>query len=148
MTHDPTTRNSAISPIPVDRSLGPLESDVMDVIWSRGKSTVSDVVIGLKQDLAYTTIMTTLARLFRKGLLGREKADRAFVYSPALSRAEWERRKAASVIAGFLDRPNPSAELLVSCLVDAVGDQDADLLVELEKKIRAKRLELARGPKR
>jgi predicted transcriptional regulator len=91
--------------------------------------------------------MTTLGRLFKKGLLKREKTNRAFVYSPVLSHQEWERREAASLIAEFLAGPNPSGELLISCLLDAVCDHDAELLVELEKRIRAKRTELSRGTK-
>jgi predicted transcriptional regulator len=119
----------------------------MNVIWSRGESSVHDVVESLEQDLAYTTIMTTLGRLFKKGLLKRKKENRAFMYSPMLSLPEWERREANSLIAEFLAGPNPSGQLLISCLLDAVCDQDAELLDELEKKIRMKRMELSRGTK-
>jgi predicted transcriptional regulator len=142
-----TTRKIAARMVPRDRSLGPLETNVMNVIWSRGESTVSDVVGSLEKNLAYTTIMTTLGRLFKKGLLNRIKINRAFAYSAAVSHQEWERREAASLIAEFLAGPNPSGELLISCLLDAVCDHDVDLLVELEKKIRAKRIELSRGTK-
>jgi predicted transcriptional regulator len=88
--------------------------------------------------------MTTLDRLFKKGLLDRHKSDRAFVYSPQLSRQEWDRRRAGNLVAGFLSGPNPSRELLLSCLLDAVREHDAALLDELEKKIRSRRKELLR----
>ena len=52
-----------------------------------------------QRKLAYTTVMTTLDRLFKKGLLDRIKSDRAFLYSPALSRADWERKRAGSLVA-------------------------------------------------
>src|ERR1700729_4300585 len=100
-----TTRKSAARAVPRDRSLGPLETSVMNVIWSRGESSVHDVVESLEQDLAYTTIMTTLGRLFKKGLLKRKKENRAFMYSPMLSLPEWERREANSLIAEFLAGP-------------------------------------------
>jgi len=123
--------------------LGHLEVSVMEVLWDRGESCVRDVVQRLTRPLAYTTVMTTLDRLYKKGLLIRHKPDRAFFYSPKLSREEWERVRAGEMVAGFLAGPEPSRELLLSCLLDAVGQHDAALLDELEKKIRLKRKELS-----
>jgi predicted transcriptional regulator len=125
-------------------ALGTLEVELMELLWSRGESSVRDVVPKLSRPLAYTTVMTTLDRLFKKGLLDRHKSDRAFLYSPHLSRQEWERQCAGSLVAGFLSGPSPSRELLLSCLLDAVGEHDARLLDELEKKIRSRRKELIR----
>jgi predicted transcriptional regulator len=105
--------------------LGPLEMQVMNVAWSVGRCSVRDVVERLNSKLAYTTVMTTLDRLFKKGLLEREKY----------------------FVAGFLAGPEPSRDLLLSSLVDAVGQHDAVLLDELEEKIRRKRRELSRTPK-
>jgi len=127
--------------------LGPLEMQVMNVAWSVGRCSVRDVVERLNSKLAYTTVMTTLDRLFKKGLLEREKSERAFLYSPALSSQDWERRRAGDFVAGFLAGPEPSRDLLLSSLVDAVGQHDAVLLDELEEKIRKKRRELSRMPK-
>jgi predicted transcriptional regulator len=98
-------------------ALGSLEFELMEVLWSRGESSVRDVVPMLNRPLAYTTVMTTLDRLFKKGLLDRYKSDRAFVYSPQLSRQEWERRRAGNLVAGFLSGPNPYRELFLSCLL-------------------------------
>jgi len=127
--------------------LGPLEMQVMNVAWSVGRCSVRDVVERLNSKLAYTTVMTTLDRLFKKGLLEREKFERAFLYSPALSSQDWERRRAGDFVAGFLAGPEPSRDLLLSSLVDAVGQHEAVLLDELEEKIRKKRRELSRMPK-
>ncbi len=123
--------------------LGPLEVEVMEVVWTMGACNVRDVVERLDRKLAYTTVMTTLDRLYKKALLGREMAERAFVYSAEISREEWSRRRAGEVMAGFLTGPEESQHLLLSCLVDAVGTHDAMLLDELEKKIQQKRKELA-----
>src|SRR5258706_1553492 len=86
--------------------LGPLETQVMEILWSCGESNVHDVVAQLAaQKRAYTTVMTTLDRLFKKGLLDRRKADRAFVYTPRLSRQEWENLRAGDLVARFLSAP-------------------------------------------
>ena len=125
--------------------LGPLEIAVMEIIWRRGESNVHHVIAEMDRALAYTTVMTTLDRLYKKGLLDRRKQERAFLYLPRLSRAAWEHKRAGDFVAGFLSRPQPSRELLISCLVDAVGEHDEALLDELEKKIRNKRREMRKG---
>lgn len=114
----------------------------MDLLWLHGESNVHDVVERLGRPLAYTTVMTTLDRLFKKSLLVRRKAERAFLYAPRWTRAEWEQKRAGEFVAGFFAGPQPSGDLLISSLVDAVGQYDTALLDELEKKIRSKRKEL------
>ena len=128
-------------------NLGPLEIQVMEVVWNRGECSVREVVEKLDSRLAYTTVMTTLDRLFKKGLLDRDKSERAFVYRARMSSEEWERQRAGDLVAGFLTGPQPSRELLLSSLEDAVGHYDAMLLDSLEEKIRNKRRELAKVPK-
>jgi predicted transcriptional regulator len=123
--------------------LGPLELDVMEMVWMFGASNVRDVVGRLERKLAYTTVMTTLDRLYKKALLDREMTHGAFVYWAKLSREDWDRRRAGEMMAGFLAGPEESRQVLLSCLVDAVGTHDAILLDELEKKIQRKREELA-----
>ena len=103
-----------------------------------GLLTVRDVVHQLDRELAYTTVMTTMDRLYKKGLLGRTKCDRAFLYSALVSKETWERQRADDLLAGFLTGSQPR-EMLLSCLVDAVGEHDPNLLDELEAKIQAKR---------
>lgn len=131
-------------PKPQTGFLGPLEEDVMDVVWRLGAGNVREVVGQMERNLAYTTVMTTLDRLYKKGLLDRELTDRAFVYSAKISREDWNRRRAGEMMAGFLAGPEESQHLLLSCLVDAVGTRDAMLLDELERKIRRKREELTK----
>jgi predicted transcriptional regulator len=128
-------------------SLGRLEFCLMQILWSRGESNVRDVILQLDRPLAYTTVMTTLDRLYKKGLLERRMPERAFLYSAKISREEWERHRAGSILASLFAGPLPARELLVSSFLDAVGQHDAQLLDELEKKIRQKRKELnRRGP--
>jgi predicted transcriptional regulator len=115
----------------------------MDVMWTSGESNVRDVAEKLGRPLAYTTVMTTLDRLYKKGMLERRKSERAFLYSPRLSRKDWERQRAGELVAGFLAGPKQSGELLISCFLDQVG-RDASMLDELERKIKIKRQELDR----
>jgi len=131
-----------------DAELGHLESGVMDILWERGACNVHQVMPLLARPLAYTTVMTTLDRLFKKGLLDRRKEERAFVYSPRFSRLEWEKKRTGNFVAGFLTGPESSGELLISCLVDAVGSHDEALLDELERRIRERRKELCRRRKK
>jgi predicted transcriptional regulator len=128
-------------------ALGSLESEVMDIVWHRGESSVNDVSSNLKRPLAYTTVMTTLDRLFKKGILDRRKSERAFIYSARFSRREWDRKQTGDFVAEFLARPKATGQLLISCLVEAVGDRDRALLDELERSIRERRRELERGGK-
>jgi len=128
-------------------ALGHLELTVMEILWAHGESNVHDVVERMGRPLAYTTVMTTLDRLFKKQLLVRRKWERAFLYAPRWTRPEWERKRAGDFVAGFLAGPQASGELLISSLVEAVGQYDTALLDELEKKIRSKRRELGRRGK-
>jgi predicted transcriptional regulator len=128
-------------------ALGHLELRVMEVLWAHGESNVHDVVQRLGRPLAYTTVMTTLDRLFKKHLLVRRKSERAFLYAPRWTRREWEQKRADEFVAGFMASPEASGDLLISFLVDAVGQYDTALLDELERKIRTKRRELGRRGK-
>ncbi len=120
----------------------------MELVWSRGESSVRDIVERMERPLAYTTVMTTLDRLFKKGLLERRKAERAFVYSPRMTRAEWEQKLAGQLVRSLLADRRRSSDLLISSLVEAVCEQDQSLLEDLERKIRRKRRELERQRKK
>jgi len=129
---------------PSRMALGRLERSVMEVLWARGESNVREVAAKLRRPLAYTTVMTTLDRLYKKNLLARRKEERAFRYVPRITRSDWERRRADELFAEFLGGPRPSRDLLVSCFIEAAGQYDEALLDELEGKIRMKRKELER----
>jgi len=116
--------------------LGEREREVLEVLWSEGSATVQQVAECLKTTLAYTTVMTTLDRLFKKRILLREKRERAFVYSPAVSRGELERDRAAAMVQGFFSGSEMNRDALLSYLVDAVQSYDRDLLHRLEEKVR------------
>ena len=123
--------------------LGPLERDVMDLVWrnyeGHSETSVRDAHLAFGERLAYTTLMTTLDRLHKKGLLERRKDGRAFLYSPRLSPQEFERSIARDVIDTLLGRGTDGVEPVLACIVDAVGSRDRALLDELDRLIEEKR---------
>ncbi|HVB37740.1 MAG TPA: BlaI/MecI/CopY family transcriptional regulator [Vicinamibacterales bacterium] len=119
-------------------ALGALEQRVMDLVWTDGEVTVRDAQARLDEPVAYTTLMTTLDRLFKKGLLNRRKVGRAFAYAAAVSREELQRAMAAGLLDNLLAGRRPPLPAL-SSLVDAVGEHDRDLLDELERLVQEKR---------
>src|SRR4029077_9134155 len=94
-------------------------------------------------ELAYTTIMTTLDRMYRKGLLLRAKDGRAFVYAARYTRAELLSELISGHVADLLGAADEGSVLL-STLVRAVGRTDAALLDELDAFVQAERLRLSR----
>ena len=72
---------------PLQSALGPLERAVMDTIWRGGDFSVREVQGRLANPVAYTTVMTTLDRLYKKGLVHRRRDGRAFVYTAARAAA-------------------------------------------------------------
>jgi predicted transcriptional regulator len=123
--------------------LGPLEREVMDFIWrhfeEKGEASVRDVFLAFGERLAYTTLMTTLDRLHKKGMLERRKDGRAFCYSPKLSAQEFERSRARGLIDLLLGRGEHGVEPVLACIIDAVSDHDRELLDELDRLIEEKR---------
>jgi len=101
--------------------LGPLEREAMEILWSSGELCVREVMHKLPGKLAYTTVMTTLSRLFTKGFLKRRAQDRKFLYSPALTIEQWQQHAAKTATARFLATPDTPRELLVSHLLAAVA---------------------------
>ncbi len=128
----------------VAAGLGALEQQVMDRIWSTGEVSVRDVQDALDGALAYTTLMTTLDRLYKKGLLDRRKSGRAFLYRASATREELTRVAAADVVKSILGDDPAAAQPVLSTLVDAVGRRDLELLDELGRLIQKKRRELGK----
>jgi len=125
-------------------ALGKLEREVLEETWRLGEISVRDIHRAFDERIAYTTLMTTLDRLYKKGVLDRRKFERAFLYSARHTREEWEQKRAGEFLAGFLAGPPASGEMLISCLVEAVSEKDTSLLDELERRIHLKRQELDR----
>ena len=70
--------------------LGPLEAEVMRIVWTRHSVTVRDVYeeLRLRRKIAYTTVLTVLRNLAHKGLVNQDESRLAYVYSPAVTEFE------------------------------------------------------------
>ena len=112
----------------------------MAIVWrSGGEISVRDASAQLESAAAYTTVMTTMDRLFKKRLLRRRKVGRAFVYAATATREEMEGAVATELVQSMLLRHGGQPLPILSSLVDAVSDRDRALLDELERLIREKR---------
>ena len=90
----------------LQKMLGKLEAQIMEAIWqAEGPVSVEEVREALAQtgkDAAYTTIMTTLSRLYTKGLLSREMKGKAYYYTARVNRRELTSNVTKQVIDGLL----------------------------------------------
>jgi len=125
-------------------ALGKLERQLLDEAWSRREVSVRDIYLAFEERIAYTTLMTTLDRLYKKRLLERRKDGRAFLYSPALTREEFEHGIREDVIDGLLGHGAEGIQPVLACIVDTVTERDRELLDELERLVKEKKRELER----
>ena len=130
---------AAISPDPLDRLFGVLELRVLDALWARtDAATVRDLEPGFG-GVAYTTLMTTLDRLHRKGVLAREKAGRRFRYRPRLTREQLLSGMAGDALEAILGSRAADLRPMVSFFVDAVRREDRQVLDVLDALLRDRR---------
>jgi len=127
--------------------LGPFEQQLLRELWTRGSATVRELLADGKIRQAYTTVMTTMDRLYKKGVLDRIVEGRAFRYTPRVSFEELQRDAALDGIRQLLGSGDTSS-LPLSHLVEALSAQDAQLLDELQLLIERKRRELKAGQSR
>jgi predicted transcriptional regulator len=123
---------------PLETLLGPLEQDVMDVVWRLGDATVRDVhdELAAQRKIAYTTVMTTMTRLAAKGLLARDTESLAHRYRPAVSQDSYLRSALGRVLTWALERyPEPAA----SYLAEVVDDVDGVSLEQLRAAVQRRR---------
>jgi predicted transcriptional regulator len=111
-----------------------LELRIMQVIWRRGRCTVSDVQGEMEPPLAYTTVQTMLNILERKGKLERELEGRAYIYSATITEA----KALGQSVRDLIDRMfgGSSEELVMSLLRN--GEIDASKLAELTNRFNQK----------
>jgi predicted transcriptional regulator len=121
--------------------LGPLEQQLLTALWMRGSATVREILDAGGISLAYTTVMTTLDRLYKKQLLNRTAEGRAFRYSPRYTQEELERAAVGETVRQLLGS-GEAAALPLSYLVEAVSQHDARLLDDLQRLLDEKRSEL------
>ena len=127
----------------VELRLHELEATIMDVVWSKQlrEFAVSDVLVELERarSIAYTTVMTTVARLHDKGLLTRTRDGKRYLYSAKLTREAFLNATAREVLDGAIGGHQAAAMLAEK--LSSASESDLD---ELEEVIRRRRAELKR----
>ncbi len=116
--------------------LGPLESEIMQVVWMLGRATVAEVHKELqsrqpvRREIAYTTVMTTMSRLAEKNVLHREKppGQVSFVYAPALGQEEFANMVVKNVLDSLItEYSDPVFRYFVAYAAEANPEQRATL---------------------
>ena len=115
------------SPVPNRRAAGELEDEVLAALWSDTEPmTAAQVHAMLGDDLAYTTVLTILSRLFAKGLAERAKIGRAYAYRPTVDAAD----RAADQMRQLLERRS-NHEAVLARFVENLSAADERLLRRL-----------------
>ena len=124
------------------RQFGELEAVIMDRLWEWGKpALVRELVDDLRKDrtIAYTTVMTVMDNLYRKGWLTRERDGRAWRYSAALSRESYTAQAMNDALSGSTDRAGALARF-----VEQIDPEDAQALSDVLAEALAQREALVR----
>ena len=118
-----------------------LEATIMDVVWGKQLSSfaVGDVlaILEKQRDIAYTTVMTTVTRLYEKEILDRERDGKRYLYSPKLSREEFLQSTAREVLDEAV-----GGHQAMAMLAEKVSEASAGELDDLEALIQKRREEL------
>ena len=118
---------------------------MLEETWRLGEVSVRDVHRAFEERIAYTTLMTTLDRLYKKNLLARRKDGRAFLYSALVSQDDFERGIKEDVVDGLLGQGADQVQPVLACIVDTITERDRELLDELERLVQEKKRELERS---
>ena len=107
--------------------MGSLESEVLAALWTADRPlSPGDVLDATGVNVVYTTVMTILTRLWKKGIVDRERAGRAYVYSPRVSEAEFAAARMHEQLARAADR-----EAALSRFVGSMSRKDERTLRKL-----------------
>ena len=125
---------------PKQLSLGPLETEILNIIWELGNATVKDVheriLADPNRELAYTSVTTVLRRLTEKGWLACDKKGRAFYWRPLLSRQQAQLLNAHEQLHRFLAVGNPD---VVAAFADSLDSASLEQLEAIAQRIQAAR---------
>jgi predicted transcriptional regulator len=115
-------------------ALHELEAEIMDEVWRQGDTTVKRVMEALnrktKPPRAYTTYMTVMSRLDRKGLLSRQREGKTDFYSPTFSKDEYRELRAQAEVKGLV---REFGDVALAQFARQVGELDPKRLAELRR---------------
>jgi predicted transcriptional regulator len=116
------------------RPAGALEAEVLAALWAAERPlTPADVNEQIGGDLAYTTVMSVLSRLYEKGAVKREKVGRAFAYAPLLDEAGIAAARMRELLGSGEDR-----ETVLARFVGSLSEQEEEILAELLDETKAR----------
>jgi predicted transcriptional regulator len=124
-------------------ALGDLEVEVMRRIWARGEPvTVRDVLGDLQAErpIAYTTVMTVMGNLQRKGWLRRHADGRAYRYEPLVSAEDYSAGLMRQALAASIDRP-----AVLMHFIEGLSVEEAEALQEAYGRLTGQRRPAAGG---
>jgi predicted transcriptional regulator len=113
-------------------SLPPREREIVDILYERGASTVTEIGEALSDALSGSAIRAMLKRLEAKGFVARQQSERGFVYAPSVSDKTARKSALSQVVRVFF---NGSATSAAAALLGMQDEMSADELDELEKLI-------------
>lgn len=122
--------------VTVQKSLSPLDQEIMNIVWGCGKCSVREVFdqICKEKKLAYTTVATILSRLHCKGLLKRVEKKSVVYYSPKVSREDFSKRVVGSFFANFFRSFGDAAIASFAESVDELPKDKKDYFLKLLEK--------------
>jgi predicted transcriptional regulator len=122
---------------PKQLSLGPLEAEILSIIWELGTVTVKDVhdriLADPDRELAYTSVTTVLNRLTQKGWLQCNRAGRSFTWQALISQAQAAALHSYEQLNQFLAISNPD---VVAAFADSLDQTSLDQLEAIAQKLR------------
>jgi predicted transcriptional regulator len=125
---------------PKQLSLGPLEAEILNIVWEIGSATVKEVheyiLTDPDRELAYTSVTTVLRRLTQKGWLACDKKERAFSWRPLVSRSEAQVIRAYEQLQLFLAVGNPD---IVASFADSLDAASLEQIEAINQRLQAVR---------
>lgn len=122
----------------LNQVLGTLEKDIMEVLWTRGESSVKDILEAFSndRDTSYSTVITVTNRMAQKGLLKKRKVGKAYFYKPIYDREQFYELISKKVVEGVSEFSFQSAMVH---FVDYMAQVDPDKIEYFSKLIESKR---------
>jgi len=126
------------SPRGLPKVVSGAERPILELLWEKGPLTGREIYEHVRhpRTLAYTTVLTLVGRMIKKGIVRRQRVDGLFKYEAALEKAEFEKQVAEAVVKGILEMSPTSA---VSTFVDVISEWDEGKLDEVMEIIEKKR---------
>ena len=125
---------------PKQLSLGPLEAEILNIVWELGPVTVKDVhdriLADPNRELAYTSVTTVLRRLTDKGWLACDKQGRAYYWQALLTKKQAQVIKAHEQLQEFLAVGNPD---VIAAFADSLDESASEKIQAIAQRIKAAR---------